>query len=102
MPGEKTDAKTETTVVYLITQKNCARCPAAKMVLEEALMGTDIPTRIVDLEKMDPDFEFKLLEEQVFIASTPTVIIARDGSMRVLYSGEVPTVEGIRDAVRVN
>ncbi len=101
MPGE-TLSKTGTTILYLITQKDCAKCPAAKMVVEEALRETSIPVQIVDLETMDPDFEFRLLEEQVFIASTPAVIVAKNDRMRLLYSGEIPTVEGIREAVGVN
>ncbi|MHA1742462.1 MAG: hypothetical protein ACTSVD_10275, partial [Candidatus Thorarchaeota archaeon] len=69
---------------------------------QEALAGTDVRVEIIDLNRMDPDFEFRLLEEQVFVASTPTVIVENNGSLRLLYSGEVPTPEGVRSAVEVN
>jgi len=87
--------------LYLFTQDNCANCPAAKAVIDEAFDGNDV-VRIetVDLQKMDPDFEFKLLEHQVFIASTPSIIIENGGTLRLLYSGEVPSVEGIREEVQ--
>ena len=87
--------------LYLVTQENCANCPAAKAVVKEAFSDGSVPVRIVDLQEMDPDFEFALLENQVFIASTPSIIIEDNGSLKLLYSGEVPTVEDIRDRVGV-
>ncbi|MHA1960689.1 MAG: hypothetical protein ACW99U_10675 [Candidatus Thorarchaeota archaeon] len=51
---------------------------------------------------MDPDFEFRLLENQVFISSTPSIIIENGGKLRMLSSGDVPTIEGVRSAVEVN
>ena len=53
----------------------------------------------IDLQAMDPDFEFKLLEQQLFIASTPSIIIENGGNLRLLHSGDVPTVEQIRREV---
>ena len=75
-------------------------CPAAKAVIHEAFDGTDIPIETIDLLKMDDDLEFRLLEHQIFIASTPAILVERNGSMKLLYSGEVPTVEGIKKGVR--
>lgn len=87
--------------LYLFTQDNCANCPAAKAVINEAFDGsTDIRIETVDLKRMDPDFEFRLLEQQVFIASTPSIIIENGGKLRLLYSGEVPSVEAIREEVQ--
>ena len=54
----------------------------------------------VDLQKIDPDFEFKLLEHQVFIASTPSIMIENGGKLRLLYSGKVPSVDAIREEVQ--
>ncbi len=51
---------------------------------------------------MDPDFEFKLLENQVFIASTPSILLENNGSVKLLYSGEVPTIDSVRRAIGVN
>jgi glutaredoxin len=85
--------------IYLFTQDGCANCPAAKAVLQEAFDGTDVILETIDLPTMDPEFEFKLLEHQVFIASTPSIIIENGGKLRLLYSGEVPTVERIRKEV---
>jgi hypothetical protein len=85
--------------IYLFTQDGCANCPAAKAVIQEAFDGTDVNWDTIDLQKMDPDFEFKLLENQVFIASTPSIIIENGGKLRLLYSGDVPTVDEIRREV---
>jgi len=86
-------------IIYLFTQDGCANCPAAKAVIQEAFDGTNVILETVDIQTMDPDFEFKLLEHQVFIASTPSIIIENGGTLRLLYSGEVPTVERIRREV---
>jgi hypothetical protein len=68
-------------------------------VIQEAFDGTNVILETVDLQAMDSDFEFKLLEHQVFIASTPSIIIENGGNLRLLYTGEVPTVEQIRREV---
>jgi hypothetical protein len=60
----------------------------------------DVILETINLQKMDPDFEFKLLEQQLFIASTPSIIIENGGKLRLLYSGEVPSVESIREEVQ--
>lgn len=88
--------------VYVITQDGCVNCPAAKAIVQEALENTDIPVKIVDLQDMDPDFEFKLLENQVFIASTPSILLENNGSVKLLYSGDVPSIDGVRRAIGVN
>ncbi len=85
--------------IYLFTQDGCANCPAAKAVIQEAFDGTNVNWDTIDLQAMDPDFEFKLLENQVFIASTPSIIIENGGELRLLYSGEVPSVDEIRKEV---
>lgn len=82
--------------LYVITQENCANCPAAKAVVQEAIEDSPIPMKIIDLQEMDPDFEFRLLEHQVFIASTPSIILENNGSLKMLYSGTVPSVEEVR------
>ena len=87
--------------IYLITQDNCINCPAAKAVVEEALTGSSIRVETVDLQDMDPDLEFRLLENQVFIASTPSIIVEREGALKMLYSGDVPSVEDIRKVLGV-
>ena len=94
-PGE--DATQHT--LYLVTQPQCPRCPAAKAVVEEAIQGTDIPLKIVNLQEMDPDFEYRLLEEQVFVSSTPTILIENGGRLRILTRGVVPSIEKIRKAL---
>ena len=86
-------------IIYLFTQDGCANCPAAKAVIHEAFDGSNVILETIDLQAMDPDFEFKLLEHQLFIASTPSIIIENGGNLRLLYSGEVPTVEQIRKEV---
>jgi len=86
-------------IIYLFTQDGCVNCPAAKAVIQEAFDGTDVTWKTIDLQTMDPDFEFRLLENQVFIASTPSIIIENGGKLRLLHSGDVPTVEQIRREV---
>jgi len=94
-PGGQENSPT----IYLFTQDGCANCPAAKAVIQEAFDGTDVKWDTIDLQAMDPDFEFKLLENQVFIASTPSIIIENGGKLKLLYSGDVPTVDEIRREV---
>lgn len=86
-------------VLHIITQVNCVNCPAAKAVVEEAIAGTDVLLNIIDLEEMDPDFEFRLLENQVFIASTPSIILESNGTLKMLYTGQVPDIEDVRRAI---
>ena len=85
--------------LYLVTQPKCAKCPAAKAVVEEAIQGTDVPLRVINLADMDPEFEFRLLEDQVYVSSTPTIILENGGSLRVVTRGVVPTIEKIRKAL---
>jgi len=85
--------------IYLFTQDGCANCPAAKAVIHEAFEGSNVKLETIDLQSIDPDFEFRLLEHQLFIASTPSIIIENGGKLRLLYSGEVPSVEEIRREV---
>jgi glutaredoxin len=94
-PGGQDEAPT----IYLFTQDGCVNCPAAKAVIQEAFDGTNVKLETIDLQAMDPDFEFRLLENQVFIASTPSIIIENGGKLRLLHSGDVPTVEQIRKEV---
>ncbi|MFX0056390.1 MAG: thioredoxin family protein [Promethearchaeota archaeon] len=99
MPGED---KTNTSTLYVFTQEDCANCPAAKLVVEEALLGTGYPMRVVDLAEVDEDLDFRMLENQIFIASTPSIVLENQGSLKLLYSGEVPTVEEVRKSLGVN
>ena len=85
--------------LYLFTQEGCANCPAAKAVIQEAFSDSNINVKMIDLQAMDSDFEFKLLEHQVFIASTPSILIENGGHLKLLHSGEVPTVEQLRREV---
>ena len=87
--------------IYLFTQDNCVNCPAAKAVVNEAFDGSDsVQVKTVDLNQMDPDFEFKLLENQIFIASTPSIILENNGAMKLLYSGQIPDIDDIRREVQ--
>ncbi|MGQ4911974.1 MAG: hypothetical protein ACP6KW_07365 [Candidatus Thorarchaeota archaeon] len=86
--------------LYLFTQESCVNCPAAKAVVHEAFDGTDINVQTVDLQNLDGDLEFRLLENQIFIASTPAILIEYGGRLKMLHSGDVPTVEEIQKEVR--
>ena len=90
-----------TPTLYLFTQDDCPNCPAAKSVIKEAFEGsTNVEIKTIDLQRMDPDFEFKLLEHQLFISSTPSIMMENGGKLKLLYSGEVPDVEVIREEVQ--
>ncbi len=91
--------KTLSTTLYVVTQENCTNCPAAKAIVKEAIEGTPVPMHEVELQAMDPDFEFRLLESQIFIASTPSIILSRGESLKLLYSGSLPSVEEIRTVI---
>ncbi len=93
MPGGQT---TPHAILYIITQENCVNCPAAKAIVTEAITETPFSYEEIDLLNMDPDFEFKLLENQIFIASTPSIILDKEGALQLLYSGSIPSVEDIR------
>ena len=88
--------------IYLITQENCINCPAAKAVVEEAFTGSIVNVETVDLPTIDPDLEFRLLENQVFISSTPSIIVEKNGVLQMLYSGTIPSVEEIRSILGVS
>jgi hypothetical protein len=69
-------------------------------VINEAFTDSDVLLKTVDLGKLDSDFEYILLEHQIFIASTPAIVIENHGNMKMLYSGQIPDVETIRREVR--
>lgn len=70
-------------------------------MINEAFDGTkDVQVKTIDLKKMDPDLEYILLEHQIFIASTPSIIVENNGNMKLLYSGQIPDVDTIRREVR--
>ncbi len=94
--------KTPSTTLYVVTQENCINCPAAKAIVKEAIEGTPVPMEEVNLQTMDPDFEFRLLESQIFIASTPSIILGEGESLKLLYTGTLPSVEDIRSTLGVS
>jgi hypothetical protein len=69
-------------------------------VINEAFTDSDVLLKTVDLKEMDSDFEYILLEHQIFIASTPAIVVENQGNMKMLYSGQIPDVETIRREVR--
>ncbi|NHI83615.1 MAG: hypothetical protein EAX81_04875 [Candidatus Thorarchaeota archaeon] len=89
-------------MLYLFTQEQCVNCPAAKAVVQEALEGTGIPIKVVDLLDVDEDLDFRMLESQIFIASTPSIVVENEGSLELLYSGKVPSIEDVRRSLGVS
>jgi hypothetical protein len=69
-------------------------------VINEAFTDSDVLLKTVDLKEMGSDFEYILLEHQIFIASTPAIVVENQGNMKMLYSGQIPDVETIRREVR--
>ncbi len=77
--------------LLIFTQKNCPNCPAMKEVVFEVGKKLSIPVNLVDISDNLPEqLEFDLLQNQIYISSTPSVILVNeDDSMRELVLGGV-------------
>jgi len=77
--------------LLVFTQKNCPNCPAMKEIAFEVGKKLGIPVELVDISNSMPeDLEFDLLQYQIFISATPSVVsVNEDGSMRELALGEI-------------
>nr|MDO8080560.1 conjugal transfer protein TraF [Candidatus Freyarchaeota archaeon] len=77
--------------LLVFTQKNCPHCPAMKEIVFEVGRKLSIPVNLVDISDNLPEqLEFDLLQNQICISSTPSVILVNeDDSMRELVLGEI-------------
>ncbi|WXG40776.1 MAG: conjugal transfer protein TraF [Candidatus Freyarchaeum deiterrae] len=77
--------------LLVFTQKNCPNCPAMKEIVFEVGRKLSIPVKLVDISDHLPEqLEFDLLQNQIYISSTPSVILVNeDDSMNELVLGEI-------------
>ncbi|MFB0560496.1 MAG: conjugal transfer protein TraF [Candidatus Lokiarchaeia archaeon] len=77
--------------LLLFTQKNCPNCPAMEEIVFEVGKKLNIPVKLVDISNNMPEqLEFDLLQNQIYISATPSVILVNeDNSMRELVLGEI-------------
>ncbi len=77
--------------LLIFTQKNCPNCPAMKEIVFEVGKKLNIPIKLVDISNnMPEDLEFDLLQNQIYISATPSVILVNeDDSMGELVLGEI-------------
>lgn len=77
--------------LLVFTQKNCPKCPAMKEIAFEVGKKLKISVQLVDISNdMSEHLEFDLLQNQIYIAATPSVILVDENdSMRELVLGEI-------------
>jgi len=86
--------------LYLFTRDECVYCPAAKAIVDEIKEDTpELDVIFVDADNMDDDLSFELAENQIYIFSTPTIIIGNGGPLKVFSSGKVPDVVALKVAI---
>ena len=73
--------------IYLFTKQGCINCPAARMQLDEL----EVKYQEIDIENMNEDLEFELLENQISIMSAPTILI-KNGRGFQIFNGELRTI----------
>ncbi len=90
--------------LMIFTQKNCPNCPAMKEIAFEVGKKLNIPIHLVDIsDSMPEQLEFDLLQKQIYIAATPSVILVdEDDSMRELVLGEVIYNEELERRILLN
>lgn len=77
--------------LYLFTREGCVNCPAAKRVVEEiGETVDDLHVIAVNADDIGDDLQDELLENQLFIFSTPAVVIRNDNGLKMFSSGDVP------------
>jgi len=82
--------------IYLFTRKECIRCPAAELIVREAVDETRTSLNVVDADNISNRLMLELLENSIFILSTPTVIIRDDNrQLKVFSYGEIPDREDL-------
>lgn len=81
--------------LLVFTMEKCPNCPAAKKVVKEVAEEIGIEFEEVDVEKN----MIKALKYSV--ASTPSIVLLRDGEHEVLFRSEVPSKRELIDAMGV-
>lgn len=83
--------------LIVFTQENCPNCPVAKKSAEKVCEELNIPLEIIDVKELSEELEFELLKNQIYIASTPTIIAVGEDDMKALVLGEPVTYEELKN-----
>ena len=78
--------------IYFLKRKECVNCPAVKSMLDEL----NIKYKLIDADNISEDLQFKFLENQIFIYSTPSIVIEDDGKFELFSSGEIPKISKLK------
>jgi len=87
--------------LYLFTRTGCVNCPAAELMVEEAIQEESCKAvvKIIDADCINESLQYELLENQMFIFAVPTIIVRDEGKMKLVSSGNLPTKAALRKAV---
>ena len=80
--------------LLLFTMEKCPNCPLAKKVIREVAEETGIEFEEIDVEKD------MLKALQYSVASTPSIVLLRNGDYEVLFRSEVPSKEELVRAIK--
>jgi len=82
--------------VYLFKRKECPNCPAAEAIVDEIAAETGVKVVKVNADNIGINLEYKLLEEQIFVFSTPVVVIENENGMVMHSAGAVPKYKKLK------
>jgi len=82
--------------VYLFKRKGCSNCPAAEAMVDEIAAETDVKVVKVNADNISVNLEYKLLESQIFVFSTPVVVIEDEKGMILHSAGIVPKYKKLK------
>lgn len=83
--------------LILFTREKCPKCPAAKEVVKEIAADMSVDVEAINADNIAEELEYELLENQLFVFSTPTVMIRDDkGKLKKFSTGEIPNPERLR------
>ncbi|MEM1511296.1 MAG: hypothetical protein QXW47_01465 [Candidatus Jordarchaeales archaeon] len=83
--------------LLVFTQENCPNCPVAKKAAEKVSEELRIPLEIFDVTRLPEELEFELLQNQIYIASTPAIVAIEEGGMRLLVLGDPVSYEDLKN-----
>jgi len=72
--------------IYLFTQVGCINCPAVKLALEEKKI--DFIEIDINSKKFD-SIQFELLDNNIFIMTTPRIVIQENNKLRMVELEEL-------------
>jgi len=85
--------------IYLFFREGCPNCPAAEAIIDEIAAETGVKVVKVNADNISVDLEYKLLESQIFVFSTPVVVIEDEKGMVLHSAGTVPKYKMLKKAM---